>query len=83
MAVKADAAGANDAPKKGDSGSFLAVKSDQPPAAAAAAEPAAPGAADFSAVADAYPGDDAPKEEIAAWMAAKARRSAGSRPSSR
>ena len=36
----------------------------------------------LSGVSGAYPGDDAPKEQIAAWMARR-RRSAGSRPSCR
>lgn len=42
--------------------------------AAPPADPAAPVAApaDLSAAADAYPGDDAPKEQVAMWMARRA-----------
>ena len=70
LAVKADAA-ANDAAQEGRLGVVHGgeVRASRR-AAAAAAEPAAPAApADLSGVADAYPGDDAPKEEMAAWMA--------------
>ena len=67
-----------------ESAAFLkAVAPEQPraPAAAdAAAQPGAPAAAadaavpagDLSAVSDAYPGDDAPKAQLAAWMAKQA-----------
>ena len=41
-------------------------------AQAPAPDPAAGVAGDFSGVADAYPGDDASKEEFAAWMAKQA-----------
>ncbi len=47
-----------------------------PPPAAPPADPgapvAAPPAADLSAAADAYPGDTAPKEQVAMWMARRA-----------
>ena len=59
----------------GDSKLFLqAVQAEQQPAPAApaAAVPADPAAPDLSGVAGAYPGDDAPKEQIAAWMAKQA-----------
>ena len=61
----------------------------QPVAAVAAVQPAAPGAvvdaaaAAASAAPDAYPGDNAPREQIAAWIAGQASRSAGSRRSCR
>ena len=60
-----------------DSGLFLrAVAAEQPRAVAAApavpADAGAPAAVDLSAVDAGYPGDDAPKEQIAAWMAKQA-----------
>jgi cell wall-associated NlpC family hydrolase len=64
-----------------ESAAFLkAVAPEQPKAAADAVQPGAPPAAadavvpagDLSAVPDAYPGNDAPKAEIAAWMAKQA-----------
>ena len=70
-AVKAKAA---DAPGTNASQAFLeAIKPEAPPAAAAAVDPAAAGAGvDLSGVSDAYPGDDASREQIAAWMAKQA-----------
>ncbi len=72
----APAAGAPKA--SSDSNLFLqAVRAKEDPApaapaaAAAAADPAAP-AVDLAGVSDAYPGDDAPKAELAAWMAKEA-----------
>ena len=60
-----------------DSGLFLrAVAAEQPRAVAAApavpADAGAPAAVDLSAVDAGYPGDDAPKDQIAAWMAKQA-----------
>ena len=60
----------------GDSQLFLQAVKPEPapaataPAAAPATEPAAP--VDLQSVPGEYPGDDAPKEQIAAWMAAEA-----------
>ena len=60
----------------GDSKLFLqAVQAQQQPQPAGAVAPAADPAAaavDLSGVAGGYPGDDAPKEQIAAWMAKQA-----------
>ena len=63
--------------KKSDSGQFLAAAQPQPAAAAATAPPAgvadaAAAAADLSGVSGAYPGDDAPKEQLAAWLGKEA-----------
>ncbi len=66
------------AKKATDSQMFL--KAVEPPKASAASaapvQPGAPAAVDVAAVAaaapDAYPGDDAPQEQIAAWMAGQA-----------
>ena len=71
MAAKATAAGA----KKGDSGQFMAA-AQPPPAQAATAPPAgvadaAAAAVDLSGVGG-YPGDDAPKEQLAAWLGKEA-----------
>ncbi|WP_051324069.1 NHLP-related RiPP peptide [Candidatus Solirubrobacter pratensis] len=78
-AVTAEAA-AKDRAARGDSMAFL--KAVEPPKAAAAAAPAAgalsPAVAEAAAAAFSgggpvdYPGDDAPREQIAAWMAAQA-----------
>ena len=59
-----------------DSQLFLgAVEKDQPPPAAQPpAAPAAAPAADLGAVGNAYPGDDAPREQIAAWMGKQAQK---------
>jgi cell wall-associated NlpC family hydrolase len=78
-AVTAEDAAAHKA-AKGDSLSFL--KAVEPPkAAAASAAPAAPtpavaeaAAAAFSGGPTGYPGNDAPREQIAAWMAAQAQK---------
>ena len=70
--AKVAAIGAGAKPAGGDSKLFLdAVRTEQPrPAAAApAAEPAA---VDLSGIGGEYPGDDAPKQQIAAWMAKQA-----------
>ena len=51
--------------------------SPAPRGRAAPADPTAPaggGGVDVGAVGDAYPGDDAPKEQIAAWMATEAKK---------
>ncbi|HEX6021407.1 MAG TPA: CHAP domain-containing protein, partial [Solirubrobacter sp.] len=56
---------------RGDSGLFQAVEKPKPAATAAAAAPVDV-AAVASAAPDVYPGDDAPKEQIAAWMAGQA-----------
>ena len=77
-----------------DSGSFAALDpkaaqlaAGRAPPPDAAAPPRPPGrrrragAVDVSAVSGAYPGDDATKEQLAAWMG-KPPRSAASRPSS-
>ena len=70
------ASAAPDPGKPGDSQLFLNAVQGQAKAAAAppvdAAAPAAP-AVDVAAPAG-YPGDDAPKEQIAAWMAAEAKK---------
>ena len=63
--------------KKSDSGQFLAAAQPQPAAAAATAPPAgaadaAAAAADLSGVSGDYPGDDAPKEQLAAWLGKEA-----------
>ena len=63
--------------KQRDSGSFMAAAQPQPAAAAATAPPAgvadaAAAAADLSGVSGAYPGDDAPKEQLAAWLGKEA-----------
>jgi len=63
-----------------DSQTFLKAVAPEQPRTPAAVQPGAPGAAadavvpagDLSAVSDVYPGDDAPKEQIAAWMAKQA-----------
>jgi putative modified peptide len=78
-AVTAEAA-AKDRAERGDSMAFL--KAVEPPKAPAAAAPAAgapsPAVAEAAAAAFSgggpvdYPGDDAPPEQIAAWMAAQA-----------
>jgi cell wall-associated NlpC family hydrolase len=72
------AAAAPDPPKPGGASQLFmqAIKPEPAPAAPAAApapaaEPAA-AAVDLSGVAGDYPGDDAPKEQIAAWMAKEA-----------
>ena len=78
-AVTAEAA-AKQRAKAGNSQAFL--KAVEPPKASAAAAPPAaqPGAGavaaavDFSGVPTAYPGDNAPREQIAAWMAAEAQK---------
>ncbi|MDA0185773.1 NlpC/P60 family protein, partial [Solirubrobacter phytolaccae] len=74
-AVKASAASTRE-PERSDSQAFLqAVVKKEPKAAAAqfASQPAAPGVAEVAAAAPgAYPGDTAPKDQIAAWMAAEA-----------
>jgi hypothetical protein len=57
----------------GESQLFLqAVKQPEPAQAAAPAAPVEPAALDLAGVAGAYPGDDAPKQQIAAWMAEEA-----------
>ena len=76
MAAQAKAASAGGA-AKGDSGAFLAAPAPAQPAAAAAvaapgAADAAAAAADLSGVSGAYPGDDAPKEQLAAWLGKEA-----------
>ena len=63
--------------KKSDSGQFIAAAQPQPAAAAATAPPAgvadaAAAAADLSGVSGDYPGDDAPKEQLAAWLGKEA-----------
>ena len=73
LAAKAHAASV----KKGASGTFLAASPSAPPAATAAAAPpgaadAVAGAADLAGIGDAYPGDDAPKEQLAAWLGKQA-----------
>ena len=74
MAARAEAASA----KKGGSGAFAAVQPAQPQAAAAAAPPPSGAAAEAVAVAadvsgpNPYPGDDAPKEQLAAWLGREA-----------
>jgi hypothetical protein len=62
-----------------DSQGFLKAVAPEQPRTPAAVQPGAPAAADavvpagdLSAVPDAYPGDDAPKEQVAAWMAKQA-----------
>ena len=72
-AVKAKAA---DAPGKADSQAFLeAIKPKAAPVSAVAADAAAvPASVDLSGVADAYPGDDVSREQIAAWMAGQAQK---------
>src|SRR5262249_45336734 len=78
-AVTAEAA-AKDRAKGGDSQAFLkAVEPPKPKAAAAAVQPgqplqAAAAAVDLNGAPGAYPGDSAPKEQIAAWMAAEAQK---------
>ncbi len=47
-------------------------RSSRPQPAAPAAVPVDPAAVDLTGAPGAYPGDDAPKEQIAAWMAAEA-----------
>ena len=68
--------GAGGEQEERDSGQFLAAA--QPPPAAAA-PPRRPGradavaaAADLGGIGDAYPGDDAPKEQLAAWLGKQA-----------
>ncbi len=85
-AVTAEAAEAAAKKKPSESQLFLkAVEAPKPAAAAAGVpvDPAAPvapagAAVDAAALAasapDAYPGDDAPKEQIAAWMAGQAQK---------
>ena len=77
-AIKAgDQAKAASSKGAGDSGIFARVDDPQPPAAAAAASPAEPAAAGAPDLANAptdYPGDDAPREQLAAWMAAEAKK---------
>ena len=81
-AVTAEAA-AKDRAKAGDSQAFL--KAVEPPKAQAAAAPAQPGTPLQAAAAAVdlnggvggspiYPGDNAPREQIAAWMAAEAQK---------
>ena len=77
MAARADAASAK--PKKGESGQFLAAAAPAEPQAAAAAAPPPSGAAADAVAAAAgaggpnpYPGDDAPKEQLAAWLGREA-----------
>src|SRR6185295_15363339 len=58
-------------PKAAQPAHVAATPAPPPNAAAPAAAPAdaaAPGGVDVSAVSDAYPGDDASKAELAAWM---------------
>jgi cell wall-associated NlpC family hydrolase len=78
-AAPAELAGAEPGKPGGDSQLFLqAVKPAEPAAAPAApADAAAPAAAaaEPAVAADAdYPGDDAPKQQIAAWMASEAKK---------
>jgi cell wall-associated NlpC family hydrolase len=82
-AVTAEEAEAEVKKARGASGLFQAIEKPKPAAAAAAvpvdpaAVPAAP-VADAAALAasapDAYPGDSAPREQIAAWMAGQAQK---------
>ena len=60
--------------RAGDSGIFASV--DEPAAARLAAAGATPAdaAPDLTGAPTDYPGDDAPREQIAAWMAAEAKR---------
>ena len=75
------ASAAPDPAKPGDSQLFLQAAQSQakaapaadPAAAPAAAAPAGAPAAELAAVTE-YPGDDAPKEQIAAWMATEAKK---------
>ena len=72
------ASAAPDPAKPGDSQLFLKAVEGQAkaaPAGAPAADAAAPAAPALDIAAPAgYPGDDAPKEQIAAWMAAEAKK---------
>ena len=70
--LKAVTAEAAQADRKSRHASMGFLKAVEPPKASAAAAPAGDAVAVASAVAGApttYPGDDAPKEQIAAWMA--------------
>jgi cell wall-associated NlpC family hydrolase len=63
--------------KAGDSGLFAAAVQDKAQAAQPAAAPAAAAAAEAPAVelaSTGYPGDNAPREQIAAWMGAEAQK---------
>ena len=79
-AVSAHAAAAGGAGGKKAADSQMFLKAVEPPKASAASaapvQPGAPAAVDVAAVAaaapDAYPGDNAPQAEIAAWMAGQA-----------
>ena len=68
----AAAAGQPPAPKAGDSLQFIKAVEPQP-AAAAPAEAVAAAAGQVTGP-DAYPGDDAPREQLAAWMAKEAQK---------
>jgi cell wall-associated NlpC family hydrolase len=72
IAERGDARAASDK-RAGDSGLFAAIDKPERRAAAAGAAPA-DAAPDLAGAPTDYPGDDAPRQEIAAWMAAEAKR---------